>query len=52
MANTWFQKEEKRKIAKFNRKITCSAGKYERDIDFVPVSKKYRKYVRDVKVIP
>ena len=45
MANTWFYKAKK-------RKITYSAGGCETEIDFVIVGKKYRKYVRDVKVIP
>ena len=34
------------------RQITYSAGGCETDIDFVLVEKKYRKYVRDVKMIP
>ena len=34
------------------RKITYSAGGCETKIDFVLVGEKYRKYVRDVKVIP
>ena len=45
MAKTWFYKEEK-------RKITFSAGGCETEIDFVLVGNKYRKYVRDVKMIP
>ena len=45
MANTWFYKAEK-------RKITYSAGGCETDIGFVLVGEKYRKYVRDMKVIP
>ena len=34
------------------RKIILSAGGCETDIDFVAVGEKYRKYTRDVKVIP
>ena len=34
------------------RKITYSAGECETDIDFGLVAEKYRKYARDVKVIP
>ena len=33
-------------------KITCSMGGCEIEIDFVLVRKKYRKYVRDRKLIP
>ena len=45
MANTWFCKTDK-------RKITYSTGGCEAEINFVLVGKKYRKYIRDVKVIP
>ena len=45
MANTWFKKTDK-------RKITYSAGGCGTEIDFVLVGKKYRKHIRDVKVIP
>ena len=45
VANTWFKKTDK-------RKITYSAGGCETEIDFVLVGEKYRKYIRDVKVIP
>ena len=45
MANTWFKKTDK-------RKITYSGGGSETEIDFVLVEEKYRKYIRDVKVIP
>ena len=45
MANTWLYKADK-------QKITYCAGGCETEIDFVPVREKYRKYVRDVKVIP
>ena len=45
MANTWFKKTDK-------RKITYSAGGCGTEIDFVLVGEKYRKYIRDVKVIP
>ena len=45
MANTWFKKASK-------RKITYSASGCETEIDFVLVAKKYRKYIRDVNVIP
>ena len=34
------------------RKITYSADGYEAVIDFVLVGEKYRRYIRDVKVIP
>ena len=44
VTNTWFKKTDK-------RKITYSAGRCETDIDFVLVRKKYRKYIRDVKVM-
>ena len=44
VANTWFYKADK--------KITYSDGGCETEIDFVLVEEKYRKYVRDVKVIP
>ena len=42
---TWFKKTDK-------RKITYSAGACGTEIDFVLVGEKYRKYIRDVKVIP
>ena len=45
VANTWFKKTDK-------KKITYSARGCGTEIDFVLVGKKYRKYVRDVKVIP
>ena len=46
VANTWFKKTDK-------RKITYSAGGgCGTEIDFVIVGEKYRKYIRDVKVIP
>ena len=45
VANTWFKKTNK-------RKITYSAGGCGTEIDFVLVGEKYRKYIRDVKVIP
>ena len=45
VANTWFKKTDK-------RKITYSGGGCETEIDFVLVGEKYRKYIRDVKVIP
>ena len=45
MENTWFKTTDK-------RKITCSAGGCGTEIDFVLVGEKYRKYIRDVKVIP
>ena len=45
MANFRFYKADK-------RKITYSAGGCETEIDFVLEGEKYRKYVRDVKVIP
>ena len=44
MANPWFHLADK-------KKMTYNAGGYETEIDFVLVRKKYRKYVRDVKVI-
>ena len=44
MANTWFYKADK-------KKITYSDGGCETEIDSVLVGKKYRKYIRDVKVI-
>ena len=45
VANTWFYKADK-------RKITYSARGCETEIDFVLKGEKYRKYIRDVKVIP
>ena len=45
VANIWSYKEDK-------RKITYTACRCEAEIDFVLVREKYRKYVRDVKVIP
>ena len=45
VANTWFKKTDK-------RKITYSAGGCETEINFVLVGEKYKKYIRDVKVIP
>ena len=44
VANTWFKMTDK-------RKITYSASGCETEIDFVLVGEKYRKYIRDVKVI-
>ena len=44
VANTWSCKIDK-------RKITYNAGGCETEIDFVLVGEKYRKYIRDVKVI-
>ena len=45
VANTWFKKTDK-------RKIIYSAGGCGTEIDFVLVREKYRKYIRDVKMIP
>ena len=45
VANTWFKKTDK-------RKITYSGSGCGTEIDFVLVGEKYRKYIRDVKVIP
>ena len=45
VVNTWFKKTDK-------SKITYSAGGCGTEIDFVLVGEKYRKYIRDVKVIP
>ena len=45
VANIWFHEADK-------RKITYSAGGCETKIDFALVGEKYRKYIRDVKVIP
>ena len=45
VANTWFKNTDK-------RKTTYSAGGCGTEIDFVLVGEKYRKYKRDVKVIP
>ena len=45
VANTWFRKEDK-------RKITYSVGECETEIDFVLVGRKNRRYIKDVKVIP
>ena len=46
VANTWFKKTDKRKI------IYSAGGGCGTEIDFVLVGGKYRKYIRDVKVIP
>ena len=45
MANTWFKKNDK-------RKVTFKSGNNESEIDFILVSKENRKYLKDVKVIP
>ena len=45
VANTWFKKTDR-------RKIPYSAGGCGTEIDFVLVGEKYRKYIRDIKVIP
>ena len=45
MTSTWFNMKNK-------TKITYSAGGCETEIDFVLVGEKYRKYIKDVKVIP
>ena len=45
VANAWFYKADK-------RKITYNASGCETEIDFVLVEEKYRKYTKDVKVIP
>ena len=45
VANTWFKKTDK-------KKITYSAGGCGTEIDFVLVGEKYRKYIKDFKVIP
>ena len=44
MANTWFEKEQ--------RKITYSMGGNETEIDFALVGKNNRTYLKDVKAIP
>ena len=44
VANTWFKKTEK-------KKITYNTGGCGTEIDFVLVGEKYKKYIRDVKVI-
>ena len=45
VANMWFKKTDK-------RKITFKSGNNDSEIDFVLVSKEYRKFLKDVKVIP
>ena len=45
VANTWCEKKEQ-------RKITCSIGGNETEIDFALVGKNNRKCLKDVKVIP
>ena len=45
VANTWFYKGDE-------RKINYGASGCQTEIDFVLVGEKYRKYIRDVKVIP
>ena len=44
-SNMWFKKTDK-------RKITFKSGNNESEIDFILVSKEYRKFLKDVKVIP
>ena len=45
LANSWFEKKEQ-------RKITCSMGGNETEIDFVLVGESNKKYLKDVKAIP
>lgn len=45
VANTWFRKEDK-------RKVTFSSGGNETEIDFVLVDKEKRKFLKDIKVFP
>ena len=45
VANTWFKKTDE-------RKVTYSAGGCETEIDFVLVGETYRRYIRNVTVIP
>ena len=45
VANTWFQKEER-------RKVTFSAGGNKTEIDFVLIGNEKRKMLKDVKTIP
>ena len=45
VANTWFYKAVK-------RKIIYSVGGCEAEINFVLMGEKYRKYERNIKVIP
>ena len=45
VANTWFYEADQ-------RKITYNADGCETETDFVLLGKKYRKYVKNVKVIP
>ena len=45
VANSWFEKKEQ-------RKITCSMGGNETEIDFVLVGESNKKYLKDVKAIP
>ncbi|XP_077862555.1 uncharacterized protein LOC144344497 [Saccoglossus kowalevskii] len=45
VANTWFKKEDK-------RKVTFSSGGNETEIDFVLVDKEKRKFLKDIKVFP
>ena len=44
VANTWYKKRHE-------RKVTCSSGGNDAEIDFVLVGKEKIKYLRDVKVI-
>jgi len=44
MVNTWYQKQEK-------KKVTFKAGGNETEIDFVLVGTKESKFLRDVKAI-
>ena len=45
MSNTWFRREEK-------RKVTFRMGENQTKIDFVLIKKEYQRFIRNVKSIP
>ena len=45
MSNTWFKREE-------NRKVTFRIGKNETEIDFVSIKKEHLRFIQNVKAIP
>ena len=45
MSNTWFKREEK-------RKVTFRIGENVTEIDFVLIKKEHRHFMRNVKAIP
>ena len=45
MSNTWFKREEK-------RKVTFRMGENETEIDFVLIEKEHQRFVQNMKAIP